>query len=89
MLEYKCDKCNKEFDRKSNYERHLNRLKSCIKQNNDNNCVYCNKIFSTNGNLIKHLKLGRCKNKIEDDINQMKLEIENLKNNNNIFNVLF
>lgn len=30
MVEYKCNKCNKTFDRKSNYETHINRKKPCI-----------------------------------------------------------
>lgn len=32
MVEYTCHKCNKIFDRKSNYETHINRKKPCIAQ---------------------------------------------------------
>ena len=29
MVCYKCDKCDKEFNQKSNYTAHINRKKSC------------------------------------------------------------
>ena len=30
MVLYKCEKCNKEFNQKSNYIRHIYRKKTCI-----------------------------------------------------------
>jgi hypothetical protein len=33
MVCYTCDKCNKEFTKKSNYITHQNKKKSCIKEN--------------------------------------------------------
>jgi len=32
MVLYTCEKCNKEFNRKSNYENHLKRKNSCVKK---------------------------------------------------------
>jgi hypothetical protein len=54
---YKCEKCNKEFNRKSGYASHIIRIKPCINDNNINNeCEYCNKNYSTRFNLNAHLK---------------------------------
>jgi hypothetical protein len=36
MVLYECSKCNKEFDRKSNYNNHLNKKKSCDSSDNNN-----------------------------------------------------
>lgn len=33
MVTYICSKCNKSFDRKNNYEYHINRKFSCVPQN--------------------------------------------------------
>ena len=39
MVLYTCQRCLKEFDRKSNYTRHINRKNKCVKitSNNNNN----------------------------------------------------
>ena len=48
MVCYKCDKCNKEFNQKSNYMAHINRKKSCNTNDNTNiilyKCEICDKI---------------------------------------------
>ena len=36
MVNYKCNLCNKEFNKKSNYDQHLSRKTICIKNNNHN-----------------------------------------------------
>jgi len=60
---YKCEKCNKEFNRKSGYDSHISRIRSCVKDNNINNvCEYCNKHYSTRFNLNAHL--NSCKEKL-------------------------
>jgi len=67
---YKCEKCNKEFIKKSTYNSHLLRIKPCIKDDNINNeCFYCNKIFSLKHNLTAHSKV--CKKKSSVDLNNM------------------
>ena len=34
MVNYKCKKCNKNFNKKSNFIRHINRKFSCIPEEN-------------------------------------------------------
>ena len=73
MTIYKCDKCNKEFDKKSTFAYHSIRIISCVKDVNINNeCSYCNKIFSLRHNLTAHLKT--CKKKKLNDINQSQID---------------
>lgn len=36
MVKYNCSKCNKEFNKKSNYENHINKKKPCVKFSNKN-----------------------------------------------------
>lgn len=99
MVIYKCDICNKQFNRKSNYDNHKNRKNPCKNttpiytkehQNNttktdykdanstkiytddytDNKngykCKYCNKRFSRNWTLYRHIE-DRCKMKKQND----------------------
>jgi uncharacterized C2H2 Zn-finger protein len=67
MVLYKCDKCNKEFNQKSNYIRHINRKKTCILNEviNENIKIYkcdkCNKEFNQKSNFIYHInKQNEC-----------------------------
>ena len=46
MVLYKCDKCLKEFNKKHNYEVHINRKFSCIKESN------LSSLFASNDNDI-------------------------------------
>ena len=39
MVEYKCDKCNKIFDKKSNYVTHINKKNPCISIPKNTGCV--------------------------------------------------
>ena len=136
---YKCPKCSKTFSQKSNYNVHINRKFSCIKENNiiipsediilkfsdqiDKNntnttqnhqkytvihnntiiskqiitkekleilCEYCKTSFCRKDVLLKHIKKN-CKikkifdekqlteKKINNNIDELKKEIENLK----------
>lgn len=61
MPNYKCEKCNKEFYKKSAYDSHSLRLKPCIKEIIENKCNYCNKNYSNKYNLSVHLNI--CKKK--------------------------
>jgi len=73
---YECDKCNKMFTRKSGYASHIARIKSCIKDDNDNNeCIYCSKSYSTRFNLNAHIKT--CKEK--PIIDETQSQIDELK----------
>jgi hypothetical protein len=73
---YKCDKCHKEYDRKSSYESHMIRIKPCINDNNKNiKCINCNKSYSTKFNLNTHVK--KCK--VIPIVDNTQEQIEELK----------
>ena len=64
MVKYKCNRCNKTFNRKSNYIYHINRKRPCklVSQNNHkishkNECSKCHKIYANKSNLNRHIKL--------------------------------
>jgi uncharacterized C2H2 Zn-finger protein len=83
MVFYKCEKCNKEFNQKSNYNRHLNRKKSCILQENNNiNLLekYNNLLLENKNIKIENNKLLIENNKINELLKQY------LINNNTITN---
>jgi uncharacterized C2H2 Zn-finger protein len=72
MVFYNCEKCNKEFSQKSNYLSHINRKKSCIIDDDDDNtnviiykCNKCNKEFNQKCNYLSHI--NRKKSCISND----------------------
>ena len=71
---YKCDTCKKEFLIKRLYDNHLSRKNPCGLYTNQ--CIHCNKNYSTKYNLNKHLKICK-KNTIEY---HNKIQMEELKN---------
>jgi hypothetical protein len=89
MVVHICKKCGKNFNKKSQWDYHVNkRKKHCdgIAKYNEKNvlltkkCEYCMKMFSTKPNLKKHL--GRCKTKKEIDsheISECMLQIKNMR----------
>ena len=83
-INYKCDRCDKSFNQKDDYERHLNRKTSCIKIKKMNmifTCNECNKPFSSKSNLIRH-KHNYCKPKLQYSITEDKiLDYQNLNDN--------
>lgn len=65
MMKYKCNLCNKEFNRKSTYDQHLKRKTRCkenivdVNTNDDqitHKCIICNKIFKFRQGIFKHKK---------------------------------
>ena len=83
MVCYKCTKCNKEFNQKSNYIAHINRKKSCILNDNDcevhntlnYKCIKCNKEFNKKSNYIKHINnKNPCNSKALIDENKILLD---------------
>lgn len=68
MVEYKCPRCKKEFNKKFNYNRHLNRKNICTKNNEE---------YKLMQSKLKILKL-----KLELSEKEKQLLIEKYKNNN-------
>jgi hypothetical protein len=54
------------FTRKTAYVSHLMRISSCIKDNVNNECSYCNKLYSNKHNLKTHV--NSCKKNPNNDI---------------------
>ena len=92
MVKYNCDKCGREFDRKSTYDFHINRKFSCVKNESNKTVITYtelkeeyNKLQSKfiiieNENKILKEKIEKIKNEeLEDKIKQ--LENENKKIN--------
>lgn len=73
---YKCDKCNKIFDHKSKYNKHLERKFSCNKENN---------IKNENNKLDKKdMKIVSISNNIQNGNNTYPNGNNNISNNGNI-----
>jgi hypothetical protein len=82
MVFYNCEKCGKEFNRKSNYLYHIENVSNCdkIKKKKIHKCNYCDKLFTLKNNLIRHNKI--CKKKYKNmDMNTI-MDIDKNKNNN-------
>ena len=67
--EKKCYSCGKVFKTPTDFMRHRNRKTPCLIQdvkpeqvNNPLRCIFCNKIFSNNSHLVRHLKICKVKN---------------------------
>ncbi len=64
MVIYTCEKCNKVFNQKSNYLKHIHRKKSC--NSNESNiiiykCEKCNKEFNYKTSYLYHInKINSC-----------------------------
>ena len=81
---YKCNKCDKEFNQKIDYQRHLKKKKPCFKKvmkDPSFSCDQCNKSFNNKSNLNRH-KHKFCKEPINTNIN--KKVINEIENENNI-----
>lgn len=81
MPTYECYKCDKKFNHKNNFRKHLNRKIPCTRKSTDENplsCSECNKKYSTKGNLKRH-KIKCCKEKVINN-----LDILNTNSNTNI-----
>jgi hypothetical protein len=99
MVQYECKICGKTFDKKHNYEVHINRKNPCKpkeEMNTDNTCEYCGKILSRKDHLLQHYnsckkyKMVSNNNKIINKGSNNNLHTENntnsKNNNNNTYN---
>jgi hypothetical protein len=88
MVFYNCEKCGKEFNRKSNYLYHINNVSNCvkIKENQIFKCSFCNVPFTLKNNLKRHEKCCKNKEKYMENINNE--YIKNKISNNIDFNNL-
>ena len=90
---YSCDRCDKKFNRKSNYTRHLKRINLCHK--GIFKCPNCNKQFNYKSEYRRHFKLTSLCYINYMQKKYMKLELENEKlknqittnNNTNYYNI--
>ena len=65
MVEYKCSRCNKVFDKKHAYEVHINRKYKCKSDSDENDetklkCKYCLTTFTTQRALDSHM-INKCR----------------------------
>jgi hypothetical protein len=83
MKEYICTLCEKIFNDKSNYNRHINRKKSCVENKiiNENKnedgytCEHCERNFSRIDNLKRHYLSCKSKlNKIDQEFKQKQID---------------
>ena len=70
-LTYICHTCQKTFDRKSNYEDHINRRKNCLDKVKQI-CEICDEEFDRPNHLAKHLETKKHKNNLERQRNLVK-----------------
>jgi hypothetical protein len=79
-----CEYCNNNFQTKKSLKVHQKTSNYCLEKRGEKNtkfqCNHCNKIFSQNVNLQKHLK--KCFTKDSDIIDEQKKEIIFLKKQN-------
>ena len=98
MVNYKCSKCGRVFDRKIGLERHLARKTQCTKFSGsktnkkvfDPKCKGCGKSYSRKDSLNRHMKI--CKGNINKNITKGNKNSKIINNNvtgneNNINNI--
>jgi uncharacterized Zn-finger protein len=83
-----CPLCKKVFHSITDLQRHKDRKKPCVineipenQKNNSYICTYCNNTYTTNGNLVKHQKSCKDKNKkVENPIDNIEIDQEIYEN---------
>ena len=89
MVLYNCEKCNKEFNQKSNYLKHINRKNPCILIENNiiiYKCEKCNKEFNHKTSYLYHInKVNSCNDiNLQEKSNKLEIELFNLKSQNEL-----
>jgi hypothetical protein len=82
MVLYKCEKCLKEFNKKHNYEVHINRKFSCNKSNID-------KDFIIEKLTDEKIELQNKNEELEDIIRKANYKFQQLENENKTINELY
>ena len=91
MVKYMCENCKKEFDKKYNYEQHINNQNGCKSTGSKRNkkeykCPHCKGGYSRKDSLKRHLKI--CKKKIiKTKINKSIKNKAKITGDNNVANL--
>lgn len=81
MVEYKCERCQTIFTKKSNYERHINRKNECDGKVKNNECEYCGNCYSRKDSLKRHYTTCEKKEANQININKSKINMDKSKIN--------
>jgi uncharacterized Zn-finger protein len=82
---FTCNLCNKEFNRKYNLNKHMERKNPCVKKEEVEveeeeekkiKCEFCNKFYKHNFTLTRHLKTCKVKCEKEKEEEDKKLKCE-------------
>ena len=82
-INYTCYKCNMRFNKKSNYDKHMNRKTPCIeaeKKSYDESkrtCKYCNCMFARPQTLRNHLNICKMKPTEAEELKQIIINLNN------------
>jgi uncharacterized coiled-coil protein SlyX len=86
---YCCEKCQKEFLKKSNYLTHINRKKSCVYEEYEHEkvlkrtCGYCDDIFSSPQAVKTHMPTCKKKPNEMDELKQIIVQLNDKLNKQN------
>ena len=87
MVIYKCNKCDKKYNHKHDYIKHINRKYSCSKKGEIEKffiCHKCNKSFKSKYNLNRHCNDSHCNKTDEKIFTLLNLDLENQSHNLNL-----
>ena len=88
-MKHTCYRCGYSTNDKSNYNKHLKGNTKCTEKlnntlNNTFECKYCNKSFSTNSNMNRHIRLYCKEAKLQSQDSKLRKEIVRLQEENRI-----
>jgi len=77
MVVHQCNKCNKQFNHHTSYQRHINRKNNCIIdekiiEKNRKDCQFCGKIFKRTYDLHYHIN-NSCSVKFKNNIDSARV----------------
>jgi hypothetical protein len=86
---YCCEKCQKEFSKKSNYLTHINRKKSCVSEEYEQEkilkrtCDYCEDLFSSPQSMKIHMPTCKKKPSEMEELKQIIVQLNDKLNKQN------